>query len=103
MFKNSFSQVSNMVFYYEQGNLTQVKRELVVAFVPTLMVGASSALALAIDYVRVPADECSGNSNAVGKPGGAPIPGLVQAEPVGPPDSANIPGASGGAQGEAYS
>jgi hypothetical protein len=41
--------VSNMVFYYEQGNLTQEKRELAVAFVPVLIVGALSALALAID------------------------------------------------------
>ncbi len=91
-----------MVFYYEQGNLTQVKRELAVAFVPVLIVGALSALALAIDDARVPADECPGNSNAVGNPGGAPIPRLVQAKPVGPPDSTNIPGASGGTQGEAH-
>jgi hypothetical protein len=91
-----------MVFYYEQGNLTQVKRKLAVAFVPVLIVGALSALALAIDDARVPADECPGNSNAVGKPGGAPIPRLVQAKPVGPPDSNNIPGASGGTQGEAH-
>ena len=92
-----------MVFYYEQWNLTQVKRELAAAFVPALMVGALSALALAISDARVPADECLGNRKAVGKPGGAPIPGLVQAQPVGPPDSANILGASGGAQGEAHS
>ena len=103
MFKNSFSHVSNIVFYYEQGNLTQVKRGLAVTFVPALMAGALSVLALAIDDARVPADGCSGNRNAVDKPRGAPIPDLDQAEPVSSPDSANIPLASGGAQGEAHS
>jgi hypothetical protein len=100
MFKNSFSHVSNIVFYYEQGNLIQVKRELAVTFVPALTVGALSALALPIDDARVPADGSLGNRNAVDKPRGAPIPDLVQAEPVSPPDSANIPLASGSAQGE---
>ena len=37
MLKNSFSHVSNMVCYYERGNLTQVKRELAVAFVSAMM------------------------------------------------------------------
>jgi hypothetical protein len=46
-----------------------VKRELAVAFVPVLLIGALSALALARDDARVPADECSGNRNAVDKPG----------------------------------
>ena len=77
--------------------------ELAMAFVPALMVGALSALALTIDDARVPADECPGNRNTVGKPRGAPIPGLVQSDPVGPSDSANIPGASDGTRGEAHS
>jgi hypothetical protein len=80
-----------------------VKRELAVAFVPVLLEGALSALALAIDDARVSADECSGQPQCCGQAWGAPIPGLVQAEPVGPPDSPNIPGASGGAEGEAHS
>ncbi|HEV3001743.1 MAG TPA: hypothetical protein VGW75_13460 [Solirubrobacteraceae bacterium] len=61
---------------------------------------AAAAPAYGINDGRVPADECSGNPNAVGTPGGAPNPGLAQAEPVGPPASANNPGASTGARGE---
>ena len=61
---------------------------------------ALAAPAYAINDGRVPADECSGNANAVGTPGGQPNPGLATAEPVGPPASANNPGRSTGARGE---
>jgi len=64
---------------------------------------ALAAPAYAINDGRVPADECSGNPNAVGTPGGGPNPGLANAEPVGAPASANNPGASSGARGEARS
>ena len=61
---------------------------------------ALAAPAYAINDGRVPADECSGNENAVGTPGGGANPGLDTAEPVGPPASANNPGNSQGARGE---
>ncbi len=61
---------------------------------------AAAAPAHAINDSRVPADECSENPNAVGTPGGQPNPGLANAEPVGPPASANNPGRSEGARGE---
>jgi hypothetical protein len=69
------------------------------------LAAATAALALAapayaINDGRVPADECSGNPNAVGTPGGSPNPGLANAEPVDPPASANNPGKSQGARGE---
>ena len=71
-----------------------------------LAVGAAAAAlalpapAYAINDSLVPADECSGNPNAVGTPGGAPNPGLATADPVGPPASNDNPGRSAGARGE---
>jgi hypothetical protein len=66
----------------------------------------SAALALpvgAINDTRVPGDECSpNNSAAVGNPTGG-NPGIAQADPVGPPASANNPGQSTGARGQTQS
>lgn len=70
------------------------------AIAATAGVLALSSPAYGINDGRVPADECSGNENAVGTPGGEPNPGLATAEPVGPPASANNPGNSQGARGE---
>ena len=75
-------------------------RKTEVAIVATAGVLAVASPAYAINDGRVPADECSGNENAVGTPGGDPNPGLARAEPVGPPASANNPGNSQGARGE---
>ena len=82
--------------------MRRTKRLLTVALTSVLILGTAAFPALAINDSRVPADECSDNPKAVGEPGGVPLsnPGIAQAEPVGPPVSANNPGQSTGAQGQ---
>ena len=90
----------------EEGDpLRRTKSLAAVALTSALMLGTTAFPALAINDSRVPADECSDNPKAVGEPGGVPLsnPGIAQAEPVGPPVSANNPGQSTGAQGQNYS
>ena len=77
-------------------------RILLALMMAAFLLSAMAVPALAINDSRVPADECSGNINAVGTPGGEPNPGLLQADPVGPPASASNPGQSTGAQGQAH-
>ena len=79
------------------------KRLVAVTLTSALVLGTAAFPALAINDGRVPAEECSGNPTAVGTPQGSPNPGLAVSEPVGPPDSANTPRWSEGAQGEARS
>jgi len=70
-----------------------------------LMLALMAAPALAINDSQVPANECSGNPKSVGEPLGVPLfnPGITQSDPVDPPVSANNPGASTGALGQANS
>ena len=82
---------------------SMMRRILLSAAVAGVVLAGPAPHAFAINDGRVPADECSGNPNAVGTPGGQPNPGLLVADPVGPPASANNPGRSTGAQGEAHS
>ena len=67
------------------------------------MLSVAAFPALAIGDGKVPADNCSGNVNAVGTPEGDPNPGLVQTDQVGPPASGNNPGVSTGAEGQEMS
>jgi len=71
-----------------------MRRVVLSLIVAGLLLALLAAPALAINDGRVPADECSGNPNAVGTPGGMPNPGLSPTgpSPVEPPASVNNPG-----------
>ena len=82
-----------------------MRRMLLVMSVAALMAAMLVIMAvpaLAINDSRVPAENCApSNAQAVGHP--AASTGLAQTEQVGPPASANNPGVSTGALGEAQS
>ncbi len=65
---------------------------MAVAGASALMLSFTAFPALAIGDGKVPADNCSGNVNAVGTPQGDPNPGLALTDQVGPPASGNNPG-----------
>jgi hypothetical protein len=81
--------------------LSRARKALATALVSGAMLAMMVTPAMAINDSQVPADECSDNPTAVGEPG---IVGLSQPQnPVGPPTSANNPGKSTGARGQANS
>ena len=82
-----------------------MKRILVVMSIAALMAAMLTVMAvpaLAINDSLVPAENCApDNAQAVGHP--ALLTGLAQTDQVGPPASANNPGVSTGALGQAQS
>jgi hypothetical protein len=80
--------------------LLRMKRLAAVTLASALILGTAAFPALAINDSRVPADECSGNLNAVGEPAADVFRNTEDQNPVGLPTSANNPGASIGAQGQ---
>ncbi len=91
---------------------------MAVAGASALMLSVAAFPALAIGDGPTPAGECANSANAVGTPqqgaqgeeGSKTNPGLLQAEPIvgpgeagGGPVSANNPGKSTGAKGDANS
>jgi hypothetical protein len=64
---------------------------------------AAAPAAQAINDPTVPADACSGDTPAVGNTPDGTNPGIAQAAPVSPAVSANNPGVSTGAKGQAKS
>jgi hypothetical protein len=81
--------------------LSRARKALATALVSGAMLATMVTPAMAINDSQVPADECSDNPTTVGEPG---IVGLSQPQnPVGPATSANNPGESTGARGQANS
>jgi hypothetical protein len=83
--------------------LRRTKRLAAVVLTSALILGAAAFPALAINDGRTPADECSGNPNAVGEPAADVFRNTEDQNPVGLPTSANNPGASTGSRGEDHS
>ncbi len=82
-----------------------VERLVLLVAVAAVMLAMVAAPALANNDPTVPADECSGNPNAVGQPQSH---GGINAVDIGPspvsgPASKNNPGTSTGAKGQAQS
>ena len=68
-----------------------------------MILGSVAFPALAINDSKIPADECSGNPNAVGEPAADVFRNTEDQNPVGLPTSADNPGASTGARVEDHS
>ncbi len=89
--------------------MSRVRRVVAGGVASALMVSVAAFPALAIGDGPTPAGECANSTSAVGTPQGGPNPGITQAEPiVGPNEgggavSANNPGVSTGARGDANS
>ena len=82
--------------------MSRVRKVLATAVTSTLILGAVSAPALAINHAVIPANECSGNpaSGGVAAAGNFVDTTDQSGGPVGLPVSGNTPGASLGAEGD---
>jgi hypothetical protein len=82
--------------------LSRVRKVLATAVISSLILGALSAPALAINHAVIPANECSGNvaSGGVAAAGNFVSQTDQRGGPVGLPVSGTNPGASLGAEGD---
>ena len=82
--------------------MSRVRKVLATAVTSTLILGALSVPALAINHAVIPANECSGNSASGGVAAADNFVSQTDHSggPVGLPVSGNTPGASLGAEGD---
>ncbi len=81
--------------------MSRVRKVLATAVTSTLILGAISAPALAINHAVIPADQCSGNPASGGAAAASNFVDKTDQTggPVGLPVSRDNPGASTGAEG----